>query len=192
MSIGSVQCPIGTLPHPPIRLLPLLPLRLTAPAPATKESAPTEREESRALSPKASPREIPVKTEELPIDKLCVDNEVGDVPEDNKLYTESDKRDQALTSRQDSGTNPERPYSLDKMEGAPNLLEPLNPCPDNVQDPVQPCKLDTRNPITGLGLNGDGVGGLKPRKQKIRGGRLVLVKRVPFLSSQVPFFSLHI
>ncbi|XP_020811459.1 microtubule-associated protein Jupiter isoform X4 [Drosophila serrata] len=148
----------------------------TAPAPEPKESAPVEREEPAPLTVENETAPISAvasQAEGLAIDQLCVDKEVGDVPADNYKYTESDQRDEAIQTRKDSGNNPERPNSLDKMEGAPNLLEPLNPCPDNVEDPVQACRNDSRNPITGLGLNGDGVGGLKPKKLKIREGNPV-------------------
>ncbi|XP_017062126.1 microtubule-associated protein Jupiter isoform X2 [Drosophila ficusphila] len=109
----------------------------------------------------------------LSIDNSCQDNEIGDVPADNSTFTESDKVDQANQTRRDSGNNPDQPFSLNKMSGAPDLKEPLELCPNEIKEPTQECKQDSRNPITGLGLNGDGVGGLKPKKLKIREGNPV-------------------
>ncbi|XP_034138475.1 microtubule-associated protein Jupiter isoform X2 [Drosophila guanche] len=109
--------------------------------------------------------------EVLDIDQPCLDLEVGDVPKDNEIYMESGKRDVLMQSRQDSGSNVKQPHSLDKMHNEPDLKEPLSLCPDYGKEANDPC--NARNPITGLGLNGDGVGGLKPVKQKIREGNPV-------------------
>lgn len=98
------------------------------------------------------------------------------MPADNSTVTKSDQVNEGCQTRRDSGNNPEQPYSLNKMAGVSNVKEPLGLCPNEIKEEQQACsKLDSRNPITGLGLNGDGVGGLKPKKLKIRGGRLVLV-----------------
>ncbi|XP_026831974.1 microtubule-associated protein Jupiter isoform X2 [Drosophila erecta] len=110
----------------------------------------------------------------LSIDNSCRDSEIGDVPADNSTYTKSDQVNEACQTRRDSGNNPEQPHSLDKMAGVANIKEPLGLCPNDVKEGAQACsKLDSRNPITGLGLNGDGVGGLKPKKLKIREGNPV-------------------
>ncbi|XP_030568619.1 microtubule-associated protein Jupiter-like [Drosophila novamexicana] len=116
----------------------------------------------------------------LDIDRPCKDNDIGPVPLDNYTFSESDKHDVCLQSRRDSSTNPERPYSLNNMDSEPDLKEPLGPCGDYVEQSHTPCiKLDnkdnfySRNPITGSGLNGDGVGGLKPKKLKNREGNPV-------------------
>ncbi|XP_016980302.1 microtubule-associated protein Jupiter isoform X2 [Drosophila rhopaloa] len=139
-----------------------------------KQSSPLERD---SLCPQTPPvpivRPVP-QTDALSIDNSCRDSEVGDVPADNSTFTESDKVDEANQTRSDTGVNPDRPYSLNKMEGVPDLKEPLGLCPNDVKEVEQECsKIGSRNPITGLGLNGDGVGGLKPRKLKIREGNPV-------------------
>lgn len=112
----------------------------------------------------------------LDIDRPCIDTTVGSVPADNATFIESDKHDVYLQSRCDSSTNPDRPYSLNDMGPEADLKEPLGPCGDYVEQSHIPCiKIDnkdsfySRNPITGSGLNGDGVGGLKPKKLKNRG-----------------------
>jgi len=98
------------------------------------------------------------------------------VPADTNTFTKSDQVDEASQTRRDFGNSPDQAYSLNKMAAVPDLKEPLGLCPNEIKEDHQECsKLDSRNPITGLGLNGDGVGGLKPKKLKIRGGRLVLV-----------------
>jgi len=98
------------------------------------------------------------------------------VPADTNTLTKSDQVDEASQTRRDFGNSPDQAYSLNKMAAVPDLKEPLGLCPNEIKEDHQECsKLDSRNPITGLGLNGDGVGGLKPKKLKIRGGRLVLV-----------------
>lgn len=154
----------------------------SAAAPGSKSNPiPTERDPACPLTPELSIPEIP-PPDVLPIDIPCKDTEVGDVPADNYTYNQSDKRDEAIQSRSDSGTNPEKPYSLNHMEGPADLQEPMHPCPDTLKEAAQQCKMDSRNPITGLGLNGDGVGGLKPKKQKNRGGRWVLEVLLPILS----------
>ncbi|XP_017083769.1 microtubule-associated protein Jupiter isoform X6 [Drosophila eugracilis] len=114
------------------------------------------------------------QTDVLSIDKSCRDSEIGDVPEDNYTFKKSDQVDEANQTRRDSGNNTDQPHSLNKMAGVPDLKEPLGLCPNDIKEPHQECsKLDSRNPITGLGLNGDGVGGLKPKKIKIREGNPV-------------------
>lgn len=128
----------------------------------------------------AVPSDEPCPSDDtLDIDLPCVDNEVGTVPPDNYIYTESDKHDVYLQTRCDTATNSDRPYSLNNMDVAPVLKEgePVGPCQDYVEQPRVPCiKIEpkddvySRNPITGFGLNGDGVGGLKPMKLKHRGG----------------------
>ncbi|XP_016999011.2 microtubule-associated protein Jupiter isoform X6 [Drosophila takahashii] len=138
--------------------------------PETKESFPID------LCPPIPTPTSPVipPADGLPIDTSCRDSEIGDVPADNYTYTKSDQVDEASQTRRDSGNNPEKPYSLNKMAGVPDLKEPLGLCPNDIKEEHQECsKLDSRNPITGLGLNGDGVGGLKPKKLKIREGNPV-------------------
>ncbi|KAM8706027.1 hypothetical protein ACLKA7_010335 [Drosophila subpalustris] len=131
------------------------------------------------------PSEEPSRSDDiLDIDQPCLENEVGPIPPDNNIYTESDKHDVCLQSRCDTGTNSDRPYSLNNMDIAPAGLrvggEHVGPCKDYVEQPRVPCiKIEpkddvySRNPITGFGLNGDGVGGLKPKKLKIREGNPV-------------------
>ncbi|XP_022215806.1 microtubule-associated protein Jupiter isoform X2 [Drosophila obscura] len=123
------------------------------------------------LTPVASNTRVAAPAKILGIDQPCLDLEVGDVPKDNEIFTESGKHDVRMQSRQDSASNVEQPHSLDKMHSEPDLKEPLSLCPDTVKEVHDPC--NSRNPITGLGLNGDGVGGLKPVKQKIREGNPV-------------------
>lgn len=98
------------------------------------------------------------------------------LPTDNSDFNESDKHEVAMQTRCDSGTSPERPYSLDKKEPVPPADGYLGACLDHAEQPHVPCikieskeDISSRNPITGLGLNGDGVGGLKPMKLKNRG-----------------------
>ncbi|XP_032307006.1 microtubule-associated protein Jupiter isoform X2 [Drosophila ananassae] len=142
-------------------------------APGSKSNPiPSVRDPACPLTPEPSIPEIP-PPDVLPIDIPCKEIEVGDIPADNYTYNQSDKRDEAIQSRCDSGTNPEKPYSLNHMEGPADLQEPMHPCPDTLKEAAQQCKMDSRNPITGLGLNGDGVGGLKPKKQKNREGNPV-------------------
>ncbi|EDW42588.1 GM26090 [Drosophila sechellia] len=117
---------------------------------------------------------IPPADDALSIDNSCRDSEVGDVPADNRTVTKSDQVNEGCQTRRDSGNNPEQPYSLNKMAGVSNVKEPLGLCPNEIKEERQACaKLDSRNPITGLGLNGDGVGGLKPKKLRIREGNPV-------------------
>ncbi|XP_017848997.1 microtubule-associated protein Jupiter isoform X4 [Drosophila busckii] len=127
---------------------------------------------------------IPSVVPEPPVDILdvdlpCVDADIGPVPEDNKSYTESDKHDVHLQTRRDSSTNSEQAYSFDKMAAEPDFKEPIGVCLDCPEMQHIPCiKIESRddasrNPITGLGLNGDGVGGLKPKKLKLREGNPV-------------------
>ncbi|XP_030376145.1 microtubule-associated protein Jupiter isoform X2 [Scaptodrosophila lebanonensis] len=149
-------------------------------APIVQESSRLERDPICPLTPIPSAEPIP-PPDVLDIDLPCIDDTIGDVPEDNNIFTETGKRDVRLQTRRDSGTSPELPYSLDKMNSAPDLKEPLNPCPDYEKQEHVPCiKINkdkdancSRNPITGLGLNGDGVGGLKPKKLKTREGNPV-------------------
>ncbi|XP_034484951.1 microtubule-associated protein Jupiter isoform X5 [Drosophila innubila] len=127
----------------------------------------------------AEPSDEPSRSgDTLDIDHPCVDNEIGIVPPDNYVYSESDKHNVYLQTRCDTGSNSDRPYSLNNMDV--NEGEPVGPCQDYVEQPRVPCiKIEpkddvySRNPITGLGLNGDGVGGLKPIKLKHREGNPV-------------------
>ncbi|XP_017100682.2 microtubule-associated protein Jupiter isoform X5 [Drosophila bipectinata] len=136
-------------------------------------TAPGSADLDCALTPEASAPAIP-PPDVLPIDIPCKETIVGDVPADNQTYTESDKRDQGTQSSCDKDTNTEIPVSLDHMEGVSDRQKPINPCPEALKEAAQPCtKMDSRNPITGLGLNGDGVGGLKPKKLKNREGNPV-------------------
>ncbi|XP_068156114.1 microtubule-associated protein Jupiter isoform X2 [Drosophila tropicalis] len=114
------------------------------------------------------------------IDMPCKSNDVGSVQADNQSHTESRRYGYSSQSRRTAGTSPLNPYSLDKINSASAAFkEPLGPCSDYIKDPQHvPCikihaKDEHRNPITGLGLNGDGVGGLKPKKMKIREGNPV-------------------
>lgn len=175
MSTFRYPCPSRIL------ILILIRIRLSpgAAAPGPKSNPiPSVRDPACPLTPEPSIPEIP-PPDVLPIDIPCKEIEVGDIPADNYTYNQSDKRDEAIQSRCDSGTNPEKPYSLNHMEGPADLQEPMHPCPDTLKEAAQQCKMDSRNPITGLGLNGDGVGGLKPKKQKNRGGRWVLEVVLP-------------
>ncbi|XP_033244626.1 microtubule-associated protein Jupiter isoform X1 [Drosophila miranda] len=122
------------------------------------------------LTPVASAA-APPPADVLGIDLPCLDLEVGDVPKDNEMYTEAGKHDVNTQTRRDSESNVEQPHSLEKKRSTANLKEPLALCPDYVKEVHGPC--NARNPITGLGLNGDGVGGLKPVKQKTREGNPV-------------------
>ncbi|XP_039495725.1 microtubule-associated protein Jupiter isoform X3 [Drosophila santomea] len=142
-----------------------------AAGPDTKETSQRES----LCPPSPVPIEVPTPPADgQPIDNSCRDSEVGDVPADNSTYTKSDQVNEACQTRRDSGNNPELPHSLDQMAGVANVKEPLGLCPNEVKEDAQACsKLDSRNPITGLGLNGDGVGGLKPKKLKIREGNPV-------------------
>ncbi|XP_039151216.1 microtubule-associated protein Jupiter isoform X2 [Drosophila simulans] len=140
--------------------------------PDTKEESPRQSlcppEPARAETP------IPPADDALSIDNSCRDSEVGDVPADNRTVTKSDQVNEGCQTRRDSGNNPEQPFSLNKMAGVSNVKEPLGLCPNEIKEERQACaKLDSRNPITGLGLNGDGVGGLKPKKLRIREGNPV-------------------
>ncbi|KAI9576274.1 hypothetical protein GQX74_015262 [Glossina fuscipes] len=66
-------------------------------------------------------------------------------------------------TRRETGSNPENPHSYSVAPDSQNRQEPLEPCVD------KPSKAPTpRNPITGLGLGNDGVGGLKPKKPRSR------------------------
>jgi len=122
----------------------------------------------------------------LDIDQPCLDNEVGTVPPDNYIYSESDKHDVDLQTRCDTAINSDRPYIVNNMDGGPDPKEgeSQGPRQDYVEQPYVPCiKIETkddvysRNPITGLGLNGDGVGGLKPKTLKHRGWILIEIER---------------
>ncbi|XP_041565140.1 microtubule-associated protein Jupiter isoform X2 [Drosophila elegans] len=142
-------------------------------SPDIKKTIPLERDPLCSATPMPSAQPIP-KTDALSNDKPCRDSEIGDVPADNLTFTESDKVDERTQTCRDSGDNTNQSYSLGNMAGVPDLTEPLGLCPSDDKEEEQECsKLDSRNPITGLGLNGDGVGGLKPRKTKIREGNPV-------------------
>ncbi|XP_016952583.1 microtubule-associated protein Jupiter isoform X2 [Drosophila biarmipes] len=138
--------------------------------PDTKESLPLD------LCP---PISVPISdsippADSLSIDKSCRDSEIGDVPADNNTFLKSDQVSEASQTSVDFGNSPDQPYSLNRMAAVPDLKEPLGLCPNEIKEEHQECsKLDSRNPITGLGLNGDGVGGLKPKKLKIREGNPV-------------------
>ncbi|XP_016952584.1 microtubule-associated protein Jupiter isoform X3 [Drosophila biarmipes] len=142
----------------------------TAAGPDTKESLPLD------LCP---PISVPISdsippADSLSIDKSCRDSEIGDVPADNNTFLKSDQVSEASQTSVDFGNSPDQPYSLNRMAAVPDLKEPLGLCPNEIKEEHQECsKLDSRNPITGLGLNGDGVGGLKPKKLKIREGNPV-------------------
>ncbi|TDG39519.1 hypothetical protein AWZ03_014059 [Drosophila navojoa] len=138
-----------------------------------------ERDEACPVSP------VPSAEEQRPVDTLnvdlpCTTHAVGPVPAENASFVESDNHDAYQQCRRDSSTNPEPTYSLNNMAPEPDLKEPMGVCGDYVEQSTPPCvKLDnkdifySRNPITGSGLNGDGVGGLKPRKIKNREGNPV-------------------
>ncbi|KAH8417115.1 hypothetical protein KR222_003667, partial [Zaprionus bogoriensis] len=143
-------------------------------APA-QEPIDFERDPACPMSDEPSPDPSHV-SDILDIDQPCDKKEVGPVPADNYIYTESDNHDVCLQSRCDTATSPERPYSLDNIDPVPPMEGPLGVCLDYVEQPHVPCikieskdSANSRNPITGFGLNGDGVGGLKPKKLKNRG-----------------------
>ncbi|XP_054089233.1 microtubule-associated protein Jupiter isoform X1 [Zeugodacus cucurbitae] len=72
--------------------------------------------------------------------------------------------DVASQTRRDTGTNSDNTYSFAKMQPAKEVRhEVLESC-DNRAPPAP----TPRNPITGLGLGEDGVGGIKPKKPKDR------------------------
>ncbi|XP_065722086.1 microtubule-associated protein Jupiter isoform X2 [Drosophila suzukii] len=138
--------------------------------PDTKESIPLD-----LCPPTPVPISKPIPpADALSIDNSCRDSKIGDVPADTNTLTKSDQVDEASQTRRDFGNSPDQAYSLNKMAAVPDLKEPLGLCPNEIKEDHQECsKLDSRNPITGLGLNGDGVGGLKPKKLKIREGNPV-------------------
>ncbi|EDW05541.1 microtubule-associated protein Jupiter [Drosophila mojavensis] len=148
-------------------------------APDAREPQAFERDQACPVTPVPSD-EAQRPADTLNVDLPCTDHAVKSVPADNAKFVESDKHDVYTQSRRDSSTNPERPYSLDNMGPEPDLKEPMGVCGDYVEQSPPPCvKIDnkdnfySRNPITGSGLNGDGVGGLKPRKIKNREGNPV-------------------
>lgn len=74
--------------------------------------------------------------------------------------------DVASQTRREIGTNSDNPHSFAKMQpGKEGRQEVLEQC-DNRTPPAP----TPRNPITGLGLGEDGVGGIKPKKPKDRRG----------------------
>lgn len=74
--------------------------------------------------------------------------------------------DVASQTRREIGTNSDNPHSFAKMQpGKEGRQEVLEQC-DNRAPPAP----TPRNPITGLGLGEDGVGGIKPKKPKDRRG----------------------
>ncbi|XP_017474006.1 PREDICTED: microtubule-associated protein Jupiter-like [Rhagoletis zephyria] len=69
-------------------------------------------------------------------------------------------------TRRDAGINSNNPKSFSKMTPpSSKRIEVLEVC-DNRAPPAP----TPRNPITGLGLGEDGVGGIKPKKPKDRRG----------------------
>ncbi|XP_034112624.1 microtubule-associated protein Jupiter isoform X4 [Drosophila nasuta] len=122
--------------------------------------------------------EIPPPPDVLDIDMRCKHREVGAIPAGNYVYNESDKHDVYMQTRGEVATNTDRP--LIDMED--DSVKPMGVIGQNYAEPSYvPCiKIDqksddlySRNPITGFGLNGDGVGGLKPKKLKHREGNPV-------------------
>ncbi|XP_029404985.2 microtubule-associated protein Jupiter isoform X2 [Bactrocera dorsalis] len=72
--------------------------------------------------------------------------------------------DVASQTRREIGTNSDNPHSFTKTQpGKEGRQEVLEPCDNRVPPAPTP-----RNPITGLGLGEDGVGGIKPKKPKDR------------------------
>lgn len=151
------------------------PFKNSVPAPIDQEDLTFERDPACFSSdvPTSEPGHI---KDVLDIDVSCEDNEIEPVPLDNADFTESDMHDVHVQGRSDSGTNPENPFSLDSKAPVPPADGHLGVCLDYAEPPHVPCiKIENkeganwRNPITGFGLNGDGVGGLKPKKLKDRG-----------------------
>lgn len=145
------------------------------PPPIEQEALTFKRDPACVSSdvPTSEPEHTP---DVLDIDISCKDNEVGSVPPDNADYTESNMHEVGVQVRCDSGINPEHPYSLDYMKPVPPADGNLKVCSDYAKSRYVPCikieskdSVNSRNPITGFGLNGDGVGGLKPKKLKDRG-----------------------
>lgn len=80
-------------------------------------------------------------------------------------------------TRSNSGCNSDRPNSLTEQfetsvtAHGDNVREPLHECTDFRRTSGATSKASSnRNPITGLGLDGDGVGGWKPIKPKSHRG----------------------
>lgn len=74
----------------------------------------------------------------------------------------------ASQTRKDRESNTPEPYSLTTASPSHYRQEPLAAC--GAADTANNKAMHSRNPITGIGLNGDGVGGLKPMKTKSRRG----------------------
>lgn len=74
--------------------------------------------------------------------------------------------DVASQTRREIGTNSDNAHSFAKLQPGKEMRnEVLDPCDDRIPPAPTP-----RNPITGLGLGEDGVGGIKPKKPKDRRG----------------------
>ncbi|XP_053966849.1 microtubule-associated protein Jupiter-like [Anastrepha ludens] len=72
--------------------------------------------------------------------------------------------DVASQTRRETGVNSDRPYSGSKVSPSRSKRKEVLEVCDNRAPPVP----TPRNPITGLGLGEDGVGGIKPKKPKDR------------------------
>lgn len=137
--------------------------------------------DSEPACPKAeipAPEPVP-EPDVLDKDLPCTEAFVGGVPEDNQQFKQSDKQDVKLQTAQGTGTNPERPWSLGNMADQSAMKSHVFPCINDAKEVHIPCKkivgdaINSRNPILGSGLNGDGVGGLRPKKLKLREGNPV-------------------
>ncbi|XP_037947571.1 microtubule-associated protein Jupiter isoform X3 [Teleopsis dalmanni] len=69
--------------------------------------------------------------------------------------------DAASQTNNETGCNTDNPNSLINMSPPKIIQEPQKPCNEDERS-------SSRNPITGMGLDGDGVGGLKPVTPKCR------------------------
>lgn len=129
------------------------------PSAETDEMCPTP------ISTPSSPRTE--KSEASNIEVNCEEKKAMDSARSkiSENHADSGALNEGSQTRRETGSNPENPHSYSVAPDSHNRQEPLEPCVDKPSKPPTP-----RNPITGLGLGNDGVGGLKPKKPRSRRG----------------------
>ncbi|KAM7361796.1 microtubule-associated protein Jupiter-like [Cochliomyia hominivorax] len=117
------------------------------------------------MSNHTSPRSHTKNLETIDYDKNC-----EELKNSSKVSVDQDAGDVESQTRSDKGCNSDNLHFL-TVNSKPNHQEHLTEktCQDQVSRAAS-----ARNPITGMGLNGDGVGGWKPLKQKCRRGEFLM------------------